>query len=64
MMVEGEKEMAELVDFGVIARYKAGLQMLMMKTEELPAEILVFPVTFIPKSLLVSSGQIWLLDRL
>lgn len=60
---EGLNEIAELVQEGVTARYYEGFSMLTMKALELPAEILVFPVTFTEKSRSLRVGHIWLFDR-
>jgi hypothetical protein len=46
-MTEGVNDIAEVTQLGVIAKYEAGCSRLIIKTDELPAEILVLPVTLI-----------------
>lgn len=55
--------MAEVDEFGVIAKYNAGCSRVMINVDELPADILVFPVILIAYNLFVRVGQSILLDK-
>jgi len=55
--------MADVAQKGVIDKYLAGYSILTTKTDELPADILVFPVMFIVYRRLLRVGHTLLLDR-